>query len=88
MLEQHTSFNFLKSKVSDLAKIYQTNVSLIGKKKQKRCKFRRASLYGVIAINNIDAPFCQNQNIYTNTIVIHFNFVRVNPLKICINFEH
>ena len=36
MLEQHTSFNFLKSKVSDLAKIYQTNLSLIGKKKNKR----------------------------------------------------
>ena len=35
MLEQHISFNFLKSKVSDLAKIYETNLSLMGKK-QKR----------------------------------------------------
>ena len=35
MLEQHISFNFLKSKVSDLAKIDETNLSLMGKK-QKR----------------------------------------------------
>ena len=39
MLEQHTGFNFLKSKVSDLAKIYQTNVSLMGKKKKKDANF-------------------------------------------------
>ena len=30
MLEQHISFNFLNSKVSDLAKIYETNFCLMG----------------------------------------------------------
>ena len=35
MLEQHISFNFLKSKVSDLEKIYETNLSLMGKKTKK-----------------------------------------------------
>ena len=29
MLEQHISFNFLKSKVSDLAKIDEANLSLM-----------------------------------------------------------
>ena len=39
MLEQHISFNFLKSKVSDLAKIYETNLSLMGKKTKKGANF-------------------------------------------------
>ena len=40
MLEQHISFNFLRSKVSDLAKIYETNLlSLIGKKTKKGANF-------------------------------------------------
>ena len=58
MLEQHISFNFLKSKVSDLVKNYQTNLSLMGKKTKTGCKFHRASLYGVISINNVDVPYC------------------------------
>ena len=58
MLEQHISFNFLKSKVSDLATIYQTNLSLMSKKTKTGCKLHRASLYGVISINNIDVPYC------------------------------
>ena len=57
MLQQHIRLNFLNSKVSDLAKIYETNLSLMGKTK-KRLKFHRASLYGVISINDIDVPFC------------------------------
>ena len=57
MLEQHISFNFQKSKVSDLAKIYQTNLSLMGKKQVKGPNFI-VSLYGVISSNNIDVPSC------------------------------
>ena len=58
MLEQHISFNFLKSKVSDLATIDQTNLSLMSKKTKTGYKLHRASLYGVISINNIDVPYC------------------------------
>ena len=38
MLEQQISFNFLQSKVSDLAAIYQKkkNLSLMGKKNQRK----------------------------------------------------
>ena len=34
MSQQHIRFNFLNSKVSDLAKIYETNLSLTGKTKE------------------------------------------------------
>ena len=39
MLEQHISFNFLKSKVSDLATTDETNLSLMGKKQKKIANF-------------------------------------------------
>ena len=29
MLEHHTSFNFLKSRVSDLGKVYETNLPVM-----------------------------------------------------------
>ena len=39
MLEQHISFNFLKSKVSDLATTDEANLSLMGKKQKKIANF-------------------------------------------------
>ena len=39
MLEQHISFNLLKSKVSDLATIDEANLSLMGKKQKKSANF-------------------------------------------------
>ena len=39
MLQQHIRLNFLNSKVSDLAKIYETNLSLMGKKTKKGANF-------------------------------------------------
>ena len=39
MLEQHISFNFLKSKVSDLATTDDANLSLMGKKQKKIANF-------------------------------------------------
>ena len=48
MLEQRISFNFLKSKVSDLAAIYQTNLSLMGKKGANFIEFLFMVLFPVI----------------------------------------
>ena len=60
MLEQLISFNFLKSKVSHLAAIYQQkkNLSSMGKKNKEGCKFYRVCyMVYIISGNNIDVPF-------------------------------
>ena len=54
MLEQQISFNFLQSKVSDLAAIYQKkNLSLMGKKNKESCKFHRVCYMVYIILETI-----------------------------------